>query len=199
MKPIIAAVALPIPLRKKRSSKMEDGRGIEIRDRRPALQIHPRDETGGMDDESRDEQDEGITAEGLRPNEPGSAGENEDQNVENHRAVKWLQLVEDRLDVRLANSRREMLFHPSGIVVERRVESRRVIRGESARHCRVSGDRGMQIARGQKAENAFSHFAPLQRIVVRRDGRDRQKITGLGEKAQALQPFGGDAAVHRDR
>ena len=71
MKPIMAAVALPMPLRKNRSSKMpsrdrapadEDGGGIEIRHRRPAFQIHPRDQAGGMHQKSHDQERESIAS-----------------------------------------------------------------------------------------------------------------------------------------
>ena len=152
-----------------------------------------------MHNENDDEQDEGVAAERLRPDEPRGAGEDEDQNVDHHRAVERLELVEDRFDAGVANTRRKVLLQPARIVVERPIESRRVVSRKGGGHRRVSRDGRMQIASRDEAKNAFAHFAPLERVVARRNWRDRIEITGLREKPEALQTLGGDAAVHRDR
>ena len=57
----------------------------------------------------------------------------------------------------------------------------------------------MHFPVGQESEQALAHLPPLQRIVVRRKGRDRKKISGLGEKTKALQRLRRNAGIHRHR
>ena len=57
----------------------------------------------------------------------------------------------------------------------------------------------MQLSLGQESEQALAHLPPLQWIVVRRKGRDRKKISGLGEKTKALQRLRRNAGIHRHR
>src|SRR4029453_3589106 len=57
----------------------------------------------------------------------------------------------------------------------------------------------MQLPLGQESEQALAHLPPLHWIVVRRKGRDRKKISGLGEKTEALQRLRRDAGIHWHR
>jgi hypothetical protein len=75
-----------------------------------------------------------------------------------------------------------MLLHPPRVIVERPVEGRHVVGRESGRHRRVSGHRGMHVAGGEKLQDALPHLAPSQRIIVRRNRRDWEKITGFINK-----------------
>ena len=87
----------------------EDGGGIEIRHRWPPFQIHAGDQARRMNDKSDDEQDVGVMPEPFRPDQPGNAGQDEDQNVEHHGAVKRLQLIEERFDARLPHTTWQVL------------------------------------------------------------------------------------------
>ena len=87
----VAEKALEKNPQQHRAPADEDRGGIKIRHRRPAFQIHPRDQARGVHDERQHEQREGVAPERFRPDQPRGAREDKDQHVEHHRAVERLQ------------------------------------------------------------------------------------------------------------
>ena len=95
----VAVHALEDDPEQHRAPADEDGRGVEVGDRRPPLQDDAGDEPGGLDDGAGAEQAEGRRPEQLRLPGPGGEDREQRQDVDGHAHVEGLGAVEGGLVV----------------------------------------------------------------------------------------------------
>ena len=91
----------------------EDRRGIEIGDGRTFLQIHPRDETEGVDGEREQQQIKCGAIQRAAPTQPRSAREEKCQNVQNHAVGERIDMVEKKLERCAFRCGRLLFCHPT--------------------------------------------------------------------------------------
>ena len=114
----------------------EDGRGIQIGDRRPALQKHSEPKAESMNDKSQDQQRDPGAAKRLGEVDPKSAAQQDGGDVDDHPFVERLGLVEEKfLAAFLQLGLQAALLQPSAIAGDRPVEGRRVARPKRGGHC----------------------------------------------------------------
>ena len=91
----------------------EDGGRIEIRHRRAFLEIHPGDQTEGVDREREEQEIKGGAIERPRPTQPRTAGEQKGQNVKHHAVGERIDVVEKKLERRAPGRIRLFVCEPS--------------------------------------------------------------------------------------
>src|SRR5207253_2517608 len=79
-----------------------DGRGIEVRDRRSALQVHPRAQRPGVNQERKYSQAKCGPTDRSGPTEPGAARQEKDDDIERGTVGEWLEVIEECFQLRTA-------------------------------------------------------------------------------------------------
>src|SRR5581483_6063539 len=87
----------------------EHRRRVEVRHRWTAADVHAGQERPGMQDQGQPTQPEGGAVERLEPSQPGAACQQEHEYIENRALVERLEVVEKRLEARLAHVLRPLL------------------------------------------------------------------------------------------
>jgi hypothetical protein len=173
----------------------EQGRGVKVRDRRPALKPHAGEDADGGRDPGERQQPEGGAGEFLRPLEPGDDGEEEGQHVERHAAVEGLGGVEAGLDVALPHLRgealRQLVVQAQGDAVELGGDA--VAPGVA--ELGVFHDGGVDPGGAEGVEQGRADGPPVGRIGVACGRRHEAKVAELLHVAEAVGHFPHD--LHR--
>ena len=164
----------------------EDGAGVEIGDGRAALQPHANEEAEGVDGEGETKEPKSAAADFHRPDEPGNEGQDEDEDVENHRQVKRLETVVKGFGTNFMGGSVVILRDEGGLFGKRGVEFRGVLGTISGDHVGVMLNAGVDDSPLNDDGKGGSDVLPIVGTDVARCARDGGNVGSLGEALVAL-------------
>src|SRR5438270_10923593 len=83
---------------KDRPPANEHGRRVKIRDGRATFQTDAKQQADGVDREAKNGEVKSVASKYGRPNQPATAGKDEDQHIQHHALVKGSEGVEEGIE-----------------------------------------------------------------------------------------------------
>ena len=163
----------------------ENRGGIKIRDRRAFLQIHPRNQTEGVNRKREQQQIKRGAIEGSIPRQPRAAGEQKRQHVKHHAVGERIDMVEQETRTRLRFvAGRLFLRHPTRREIDMLIKAQPRRRRDRRRRSRIHLHDRMNFTRCDRLQS----FRRLNanRPAGRTRWRDREDVGHLGHSLVAL-------------